>query len=280
MDEPTHSDAAQVCAALRRRYGGRLGALYLPAADSTSSVLKSRLLHAGLAGPTLLLTDDQQQGRGTRGRSWQMQPGLDAALTLAVPYAAARHGDPRLSLAVGAAVALGLETATGLALGVKWPNDILAGAPGALAKCGGILLETAAAPRDGRRWLLAGVGVNVNSSRAMFKPELAARLATLRDVLGRPCDRQAVLSAVADALLCALLGAEFAGMPDRRFEQLLDAWFARDHTAGTRYRLRRDGMEHAVAAAGVDRASGCLRCRAADGAEYEVASYTELEPAE
>ncbi len=271
--------SAQLLATLREVLGGALEAVHLPVVESTNSELKARLRQGALSRPTLLYTDDQPRGRGTRGRSWQMQPGLDVALTLALPLAAAAGADPRLSLAVGAAVALALEGVTGLRLAVKWPNDILAGAPGAWRKCGGILLETCPAPADGARWLLAGVGINVNSASAMFAPELAGRLATLQDARGAVCDRGAVVLALASGLAQALLGVELAGVPALAREELLRAWFARDCSAGGRYRLTRDGRTCDVTATGVERATGYLRCAEDDGTQYVVASYTELEQA-
>jgi BirA family transcriptional regulator, biotin operon repressor / biotin---[acetyl-CoA-carboxylase] ligase len=271
------SNSSQLLAALRQKLGGAVETQYLPVAASTNSTLKARLQQGGLTRPTLLITDEQPQGRGTRGRAWRMQPGLDVALTLAAPMLRAELCDPRLSLALGAAVALALESATGLQLGVKWPNDILAGPPGAQRKCGGMLLETCPAPWDGARWLLAGVGLNVNSTNAMFEPQLAVRLTTLRDALGAAAGRAAVTCAVACALAQALLGAGVDGAAAPTLAELYNAWSARDCTAGVRYSLARGGRTYAVTATGVERGTGYLRCTGDDGAEYIVTSYTELE---
>jgi BirA family biotin operon repressor/biotin-[acetyl-CoA-carboxylase] ligase len=249
---------------------------YAAAVDSTNSELKRLLQQGALARPVLLVTDAQRRGRGTRDRSWLMQPGLDIALSLILPLRRPELQDARLSLAVGAAAALALESATGLSLSVKWPNDLLAGAPGAWRKCGGILLETAPAP-SGERWLCAGIGVNANSTAGMFPPELAARLTTLRDVLGQARDRDSLAAALARGLVQALLMAETTQEPAPALEALLTAWFARDCTAGARYRLVREGQEQLATAVSVDRETGSLHCVGDDSVEYNVISYTELE---
>lgn len=264
------------CAKLAAQVRSAADVRFAASADSTSSELKSLLQQGALKRPALLATDAQPLGRGTRGRSWVMQPGLDIALSLILPRRSPRLDDTRLSLAVGSAAALAIESATGLGLGVKWPNDLLAGAPGARRKCGGILLETTPAP-DGERWLCAGIGVNANSTAQMFAPELAAHLTTMRDELGQPCDRDGVATALAYSLVQALLAPEIAHLPALSLDELLVAWFERDCTAGARYRLLREGRERLVTATAVERETGSLNCMGDDGTEYMITSYTEIE---
>jgi BirA family biotin operon repressor/biotin-[acetyl-CoA-carboxylase] ligase len=249
---------------------------WLPEVDSTSSELRRRLAAGALETAVLLATDRQTQGRGTRGRDWVQgaaAAGLDLALTLAAPLHPAWQAEPRLSLLAGAAVSLAVERATGIPAGVKWANDLLlpVAAGQGWRKAGGILLETLAAP-DGGRWLLCGVGVNVNSRAADYPPELAPRLTTIRDVLGQEADRTALHLAIAQGLSDLLLS------PDPGLAAtLLAAWHARDRTGATGYTLLREGRLTAVTAQGVDGPSGALRVRLPDGTTTLVQSYTELE---
>jgi BirA family biotin operon repressor/biotin-[acetyl-CoA-carboxylase] ligase len=248
---------------------------WLPETESTSSELRERIESGALAGPLLLGTDRQTGGRGTRGRAW-LQPagaaGQDIAMTLAWPLSDAWLAEPRLSLLIGAALALALERATGLQLGLKWPNDLLLRAGDGWRKCGGLLLETL--PGAGQRWLLCGLGVNCNSAPEDYPARLRSAVSTLRDALGRRLDRAALVAALAGSLL------ELLPAPDQaRTARLLAVWQQRDQTRQVRYILLRDGQRVPVSAEGVDIASGALRVRLPGGAVALVQSYTDLEAA-
>src|SRR5207253_84171 len=78
----------------------------------------------------------------------------------------------QLGDALGGVRAADADTrATRLPLRVKCPNDLLASDPP--RKAGGLLLEHTGG------WLLAGVGINVNSTAADFPPDLSGKLTTL-----------------------------------------------------------------------------------------------------
>jgi len=265
------------------RLGTGVAVHYLQRVDSTNTWLKELCAAHGISQPALVFTDHQLAGRGTRGRTWMQQAGRDLALSIALPLTAGVSLDMRLSLAVGAAVAVALENACGIPLRVKWPNDILARAPGAAGdapwlKAGGILLESCAnEPSPDNRALVAGAGVNINSTATGFPVELAARLTTLSDVSGKPVNRTGVHLAVANALLGLLHDALQPGPGAiSAIESKLADWFARDETAGTHYVLERDGVRLPVEARRVDAGTCGLVCVDAAGQEHLVTSYTEL----
>jgi len=281
---------------------------HLPRVDSTNDELKRRLRAGELPDPTLLHADEQYAGRGTLGRQWVMQPGRDIAMSLALPMERPGLSDARLPLCVGAAVALALEGATGIQLGLRWPNDLLGSTAAGRRKLGGVLTETVQAgvvgaafmrPDDapageraaqvrplravssagaGARWVVIGVGLNVNSLSSDFPAELALAITTLREALAhaRGVDaadvhlpREAVLAAVAVGLCAALAGGLDA-------DRWLREWPPRDQTPGTRFLLDAAGKQRAVVACGVDFATGRLVCTDAEGNEHQVEAYTAL----
>ena len=160
----------------------------LPSIDSTNTELMRRA-RAGRCEPTLLVAEQQTAGRGRMGRPWQS--GAAAGSTVAgAPGAAALPSlmvslglpmAPRewsgLSLAVGVSVAESLQPALPppgagqpARIGLKWPNDLWLGGPGAERKLGGILVETASfvAPQGAQpagagaaRYVVVGIGINV-----------------------------------------------------------------------------------------------------------------------
>jgi BirA family biotin operon repressor/biotin-[acetyl-CoA-carboxylase] ligase len=87
-----------------------------------------------------------------------------------------------LTLAAGLALAEAVETATGLAVDLKWPNDLYV----ARQKLAGILAEATGGPDDP---IVLGYGINV--SPAAYPPELRDRATSLESELGRHVDWRA-----------------------------------------------------------------------------------------
>ena len=139
----------------------------------------------------VLVAEWQTAGRGRLDRVWTAPPraGLTFSLVLRpvdVPSAALSW----LPLLVGVSVASATARLTDLQLGVKWPNDVLAGG----RKLCGVLAERVDTP-DGVA-VVVGVGLNV-TTRADELPTPAATslalegaTATDRDPLLRACLRE------------------------------------------------------------------------------------------
>lgn len=138
---------------------------------------------------TVVVAAEQTAGRGRLGRKWVSPPGagLYCSLILRPPLAAAEA--PVVTLALGLAVARALHRVCEVAPDLRWPNDVLMGG----RKCGGILAEMTAAG-DRVRYVIAGIGVNVN--QAGFPPELAEIATSLRRETGCEYSIEAVLAEV------------------------------------------------------------------------------------
>lgn len=257
---------------------GCLQALFLAKTTSTSDELKKMAAEGGLTQPTVLLTNNQTSGRGTRGRRWFQVPGKDIAFSLAIPFEGEDLHDPRISLAIGAMVANTLEFALceanilpKLAFSLKWPNDILLGDPP--KKCGGILIET------GSGWMVVGVGINLNSVVADLPDSISGKTTTIREQLGEgkgELDRNLIASYLV-AGVARDLGLQ-AGFERQRIDTdaWVRQWVTRDCTPGKKYILKRDA-NIPVVATGVDFPSGGMQCTGQDGQEYVVTSYYELD---
>ena len=190
--------------------------VYLPATGSTNDVAH-RLASQGAPHATLIVTDDQTAGRGRMGRAWYMPPRAALAMSLLVrPDLAARHAN-RLTMLAGLAAAEGVEQATGLAVKLKWPNDVVveigdwgleigdwrlevggqaAGHTLGVKKVGGILTETSILG-DAIEYAVVGIGLNVNVDFA-GQSALADTATSIMLQLGREVDRLSVLAAVVD----------------------------------------------------------------------------------
>jgi BirA family biotin operon repressor/biotin-[acetyl-CoA-carboxylase] ligase len=113
-----------------------------------------RLARDGALEGSVVVAARQAGGRGRFGRVWESPAGGVYVSCVLRPDVTPSALSP-LGLVVGVGVARGLES-LGVPVGLKWPNDVLAGG----RKIAGILLE-AAAEADRVEWVVVGCGINV-----------------------------------------------------------------------------------------------------------------------
>jgi BirA family biotin operon repressor/biotin-[acetyl-CoA-carboxylase] ligase len=216
------------------------GLLRLDEVDSTNLEARRRA-DAGEAGPLWITAARQTAGRGRRGRVWEGGPGNLAATLLLRPKAPPAEA-AQLSFAAALAVAdTASHFAPQAAVGVKWPNDVLANG----RKLSGILLEA------GSGWLAIGIGINLAGHPAQTEFP-ATSLAALGVTPPSPDTALAVLAA-RFAHWLAVWRAE--GFPPLRA-----AWLARAAGLGAPIRARLPQEERHGAFEGID-ASGALLLR-------------------
>lgn len=155
-------------ASLERGLGTRfLGkkVFYYPVVGSTNDVAKE-LAKKGASEGTLVIADEQMAGRGRLGRRWLAPPASSLLMSLIFRPELAPSQTQRLTMLCSLAVAEAVEEITGLAVELKWPNDILVNR----RKIGGILTELGV---EGGRlaYAVVGMGLNVNFDIAEV-PEL------------------------------------------------------------------------------------------------------------
>lgn len=192
-------------------FGHRI--LYYPTIASTNE----RALELAAGGEpegTLVIAEEQTQGRGRRERSWSSRArlGIYASLILRPGLEAGRA--PLFTFMAAVAVAEGLREVCGLDARIKWPNDVLVGP----RKVAGILGEM-----RGRepliRELVVGMGINVGQSAADFPPELRDRATSVRLETGRATERAPILAALLEGF-----ERRYSRLLVHGSEDLLDEW--------------------------------------------------------
>lgn len=155
--------------------------------DSTNRIALE-MASQGLPGGIVILAEAQEKGKGRLGREWFSPEGMNLYFSLLLrPYQPARDF-PLYSLATSVALIEAIQRTTGLAVQIKWPNDVVLEDK----KLAGILLESEVRG-DQSPSLVVGVGVNVNIGLTDFPPELQKTATSLRIALGRPVDRADLL---------------------------------------------------------------------------------------
>lgn len=185
-----------------------------PRLDVESCESTQQLVDTSLPEGAIVVADHQTAGRGRLGRSWDAPPGKALLFSILLKPPPERHA-PELSLVAGVAVADTVERCTGLAVQLKWPNDVML----RRRKVAGLLAEA----RDGA--VVLGIGLNVNQSREEL-PENAGSLLTLT---GREWRRDQLL----DSLL-ADLGRTYAAWRSGGLDAVYEGLAPRDFLRGRR----------------------------------------------
>jgi BirA family biotin operon repressor/biotin-[acetyl-CoA-carboxylase] ligase len=169
--------------------------------DSTNRYLLDEA-RAGAPAGVVAVADYQTAGRGRRGRRWAAPPGSNLLVSVLLRPTVAADERPAAAAAAGLAARAAIGRVTGVPLGVKWPNDLVTEDG---RKVAGVLAETDAGPGGPSMPASVVVGVGINCNWPVEPPTDAAdpdlvRAASLRQLSGRPVDREALLSAFLDEL--------------------------------------------------------------------------------
>jgi BirA family transcriptional regulator, biotin operon repressor / biotin---[acetyl-CoA-carboxylase] ligase len=169
------------------RLRGRFGHDYTYVESTASTQL---LLAADATEGTVVVADEQIEGRGRLGRRWFAPPG--ASLLCSVQLRPTVPGErlPELTGVAARACAEAIAALTGLEPELKFPNDLLVEG----RKVAGILAEA----REGR--IVLGIGVNVNLSEEELPGEVDRPATSLLVETGRELDRAELLVELLDRL--------------------------------------------------------------------------------
>lgn len=144
---------------------------YFPVIDSTNTKAK-QLAEEGYPEGTLVVAEQQDAGRGRRGRSWESPWGSGIFMTLMLKPDIKPDNASMLTLVAALAVAAAIRKCTKRPAGIKWPNDIVMNGK----KVCGILTEMSA-QIDYVNHIVIGIGVNVHNE--IFPKELAQMATSL-----------------------------------------------------------------------------------------------------
>jgi len=156
---------------------------------------------------SVFLAEEQLAGRGRGTHTWHSarSTGIYCSVILRPPLPPSDA--LLLSLATGLAVRSAVCEVTSLVVDLKWPNDLLA--------CGkkfcGILTEMNA-EATGVRYLVIGIGINVNQTK--FPAELRTIATSLRMETGTECSRVELCAALLKSLDREYRSLVSEGKPD------------------------------------------------------------------
>jgi len=162
---------------------GRFGHVYRYAEVVPST---QRMLANDDGEGAVAVAEEQTEGRGRLGRSWEAPEGTSVLVSVLLLPAVQAARLPELSLVAGGAVAEAIAEVTGIEPTIKFPNDVLIGG----RKVAGILAESS----EGR--VVLGIGVNANQTREQLPADAQTEPTSLRLELGEPVNRVQLLAAI------------------------------------------------------------------------------------
>ena len=164
--------------------------------DSTNQYLLDQAAREAPEG-MLAVAEEQTAGRGRNRRLWHSPPGKNLYFSLLLRPAVPPVRLPQLAMLTALALRQAvLRQAPDLPLKLKWPNDLWLEE----RKLSGILCECSPEAQEGKRGIVLGVGLNVNSRPVDFPPELQETATSLLWHQGRPFSRERLLAEFCNAL--------------------------------------------------------------------------------
>ncbi|SDH06722.1 BirA family transcriptional regulator, biotin operon repressor / biotin-[acetyl-CoA-carboxylase] ligase [Alteribacillus persepolensis] len=162
---PNHVTKAEIEAVLSTN---RLGKNIVYKGEVTSTqALAHDLARSGAEEGTIVVADEQREGKGRLGREWHSPPGTGLWCSLILRPDVPPQNAPQLTLLTAVAVTEAIKEATSIDASIKWPNDILIDQK----KTAGILTEMQSEP-DRVQAVIIGMGINVNQQMEHFPDEL------------------------------------------------------------------------------------------------------------
>ncbi len=146
---------------------------------------------AGVSHGTLVVADNQENGRGRRGRSWQSPAGSNVYFTIVLRPVFEPDKASMLTLVMALSVTEAIENDCGIRAKIKWPNDIVINKK----KICGILTEMEISLESNDiQFVVIGVGINTNQTE--FPEEMKEMAGSLLSEGGKKISRAGIIAKV------------------------------------------------------------------------------------
>ena len=188
---------------------------------STNDIVE-KLARDGVKEGAVVFAESQTKGRGRLGRVWMSPPGKGLWFSILLRPNLRPVETTQLTVLSATALRRAIRDVTGLALDIKWPNDLLIGGK----KVVGVLTEMSAEV-DRVRHAILGIGVDVNLSATEFPPELRKLATSLKVEAGTPVSRPELAAAILREL-----DVDYARICSGKFPEVADEWEAGCATIG------------------------------------------------
>jgi BirA family biotin operon repressor/biotin-[acetyl-CoA-carboxylase] ligase len=199
---------------------------------STNDVVE-KLARDGVKEGVVVFAESQSKGRGRLGRKWVSPSRKGLWFSVLLRPALRPEETTRLTVASATALRRAIEKEAGVKASIKWPNDILLNGK----KAAGILTELSAEV-DRVKYVVLGIGVDVNLAVGDFPSELRRIATSIRAERGKPISRAELAVAILREL-----DEDYTRICSGRFSSVADEWEEHCSTIGHEVVIRVGGRE-------------------------------------
>jgi BirA family transcriptional regulator, biotin operon repressor / biotin---[acetyl-CoA-carboxylase] ligase len=228
---------------------------------TSTQELADKLAREGAAEGTLVLAEQQINGRGRKGRVWDSPSKGGVYMSLILRPNLKPVNIIQIPLVAGVALARTIIDITGLPARIKWPNDIQID----YKKVAGILTETNC-ELDKVNYIILGVGINVTTQISMLPNEIKAIATSLSEESNTPISRIDIIQ--------GFLGnfeKWYFEFINSGLKSLLEEWRLLNNTLGSEVRVFDDSTEITGMAVDLDN-DGFLMVQDANGIVHRIIS--------
>ena len=163
----------------------------------------------GISHGSLFLTDTQTDGKGRRDNKWFSTPEKSLTFSFILHSKLELEKMGLLPLLTGISIVRGIESATAIQTGLKWPNDIMLNEK----KMGGILIESKQIQNG--LGVVVGVGLNINENAQNIPYTLRNNAISLAMFSRQTHSREQILSAILN---------EFETLYNNQMDSIIPLW--------------------------------------------------------
>jgi BirA family biotin operon repressor/biotin-[acetyl-CoA-carboxylase] ligase len=180
---------------------------------STNDVVE-KLARDGVKEGVVVFAESQTKGRGRLGRKWISPSNKGLWFSVLLRPDLRPQAATQLTVAAATAVSRAIRSQTNIVPEIKWPNDILVRGK----KVAGILTELSA-ELDQVKYLILGMGIDVNLNVSEFPADLRKTATSLKIETGRALHRAELATAILNEL-----DIDYARICSGQFESVANEW--------------------------------------------------------
>ncbi len=215
-----------------------------------------KLSREGIGEGTVVLCDEQTEGRGRQGRKWFASP--SSSILMSVIFRPTLEQLPQINMLASLAIVLTIDKVAGIKSTIKWPNDVLIHG----RKVAGILMENIF-EGDALQAAIVGMGLNISLDVSAY-PEIASIATSLSTELGKELSRDEVLRPLLEET-----DALYQGV--KRNEDVYHRWLPYVETLGKTVRIK-SGQSVEEGLAQSINPDGSITLRRANGSLFTIAT--------
>lgn len=162
-----------------------MNVIKLNATPSTNDFLKNLYSTQSVENFTVVVTENQTNGKGQRGNVWKTESGKNLTFSVLIKKDSSSESSVfDLNIAVSVSIIQALESFSIPKLNIKWPNDILSDGK----KIAGILIENTFSSNQSVSSII-GIGLNVNQTDFENLPKASS----LKNITQKEFDKEEIM---------------------------------------------------------------------------------------